>query len=109
MTTLDIRIEWHQPDQHWFAGFMRDGQSFILDGALVGNGPSPEEAVEDLMDLASALVVDGENELSSGPIDLGQRTWLFKLLDSGGLPGHEARYAAIRQALGHDPYKGPTS
>jgi hypothetical protein len=79
-------------------------QSYLLNGALVGTGPSPGTAVSSLLAIANALVIEGENGLTDGPIDLVDRVWLFKVLDTEALSGHEARYAAIRKALGHDPY-----
>jgi hypothetical protein len=77
----------------------------MLSGALVGTGVTPEVAVASLLVQADDLVIEGHNFFTNGPIDLADRTWLFKLLDTAGLPGHiEARYVAIREALGHDPY-----
>jgi hypothetical protein len=101
---MDIRIEYHRPDSYWFAGFLRNGESFILNGALVGTGPAPDQAVGDLIEQASFLVINGENDLIFGPIDIVDRIWLFKVLDQVLDHDQEARYAAMRQALGQDPY-----
>lgn len=100
---MDIHIEYSPSDQVWMAGFIRDGEWFILDGKLAGAGGLPSEAVWDLVAEAHYLVVHGENAISNGPIDIADRIWLFKLLDQ--MPEeNQARYAAMRTTLGQDPH-----
>jgi hypothetical protein len=106
--TLDIRIEWGTDDRYWFAGFMRDGESFVLDGALTGAGATPDRAVKSLLEIADYLVRNGENGMTNGPISVADRTWLFKLLDNPHLVGsNQARYQAMWDLLSHDPYATP--
>jgi hypothetical protein len=42
---MDIRLQYHSPDEAWAATFVRDGEPWFLDGALVGMGSEPSEAV----------------------------------------------------------------
>lgn len=96
---IDIKIQWHTSDTAWVAVFMRDGEPWYLDGALVGMGFTIDEAVAELIGIAHGLVVTGENFLTESVITLEDRTWLFKLLDRGNeVDKIQARYEAIRQA-----------
>jgi hypothetical protein len=115
---MDIRIEWHSPDQMFAATFLRPMASsqgrpvmepWYLEGALVGMGSTRSEAVADLISIADLLVTEGENFLTNGPISLEDRTWLFKLLDEGSTSDAEdmqARYEAMRNA-GMGPLSQP--
>jgi hypothetical protein len=107
MPNIDIRIQWHSPDQVYAAVLVRDGQEWYLDGALVGMASAPWDAVHALMEQAQVLVLQGENFLTDGPISLEDRIWLFKLLDQGSVHNvNEQMYAAIRTANGgKDPYR----
>jgi hypothetical protein len=99
MSGFSLLVEWHLPDQVFAATFVRDGEPWHLDGALVGMGRSPELAVADLLGLADYLVLHGENFLTDGPIPLADRRWLFELLDQGNdTAAIQARYVAIRAA-----------
>lgn len=110
MPEMDLQLQWHSPDQAWFAVLVRDGEPWYLEGALVGQGTHQGEAVMDLIGQVRHLIIHGGNFLTSaiyvdGKIPLEDRIWLFKLLDVGGL-GDEV-YQAIRAANnGVDPYKG---
>jgi hypothetical protein len=93
-----IEIQWHAPDMAFAAGFLRDGQPWILDGALVGMGATRGAAVDDLTSLARELVRTGENCLSDGQVlPLTDRRWLFDQIDPG--PDlNDDLYAAMRHA-----------
>jgi hypothetical protein len=105
MPDIDIKLQWHSPDRAWVAVFVRDGLEWYLDGALVGMASTPPQAVAELLAMAQHLVVNGENFLTSGPLSLADRIWLFKLLDIGDESGTEPMYVAIREANGgKDPY-----
>jgi hypothetical protein len=100
---IDVRFQYHSPDQAWAAIFLRDGAEWFLNGALVGMGSTLDEALTDLMGIAQHLVVHGENFLTEGQIPPGDREWLFHLLDRGllhqGLASEsDVMYAAMRQA-----------
>lgn len=104
MSDIDVKIQWHSPDQVFAAVFVRDGAEWHLDGALVGLSSRPSIAVDELIGLACYLVVEGENFLTDGPITLSDRLWLFRLLDQGTIANDEM-YAAVRKATGgRDPY-----
>lgn len=111
MSAMDIRIEYHQPDDAWAAVFIRDGEPWFLDGALVGMGDVPSEAVWDLIAESHFLVVHGHNFVLDN-LSLVDRLWLFKLLDAHHHTPEEnqERYQAMREYLGCDPYayKPPT-
>jgi hypothetical protein len=94
---FDVRVEWHAPDVAFAAVFLRDGQPWFLDGALVGMAGSRGGAVDDLVGIARHLVTHGENFLTDMPLSLPDREWLFGLLDAGPDP-HDEMYSAIRQA-----------
>ena len=101
---IDVKIQWHQPDEVFAAVFVRDGEPWFLDGALVGLHVAPGGAVSELIGIAKHLVIEGENFLSDGPIAIEYRVWLFRLLDQGSLASDEM-YAAVRKASGGaDPY-----
>jgi hypothetical protein len=108
MPDIDVKLQWHSPDLAWAAVFMRDGEPWYLDGALVGMVEStPGDAVTELLAIAQHLVITGENFLTEGQIALADRIWLFKLLDvaQGGTVDDEM-YSAIRAANGGvDPYQ----
>jgi hypothetical protein len=102
---IEVRIEYSQADDAWFAGLLRDGASWILGGALVGAGSLPADAVYALVDNATYLVEHGHNAMMDAPLGLADRVWLFKLLDAMHDDGNQDRYAAMRQACGGtDPY-----
>ena len=99
---MDLRIQWHSPDQAHAAIFLRDGEEWYLDGALVGMGSTPDLAVEDLLGIAKHLVIHGQNALlaswrdKGGLLPLADREWLFDLLDPGS--DDDEMYAALRAA-----------
>jgi hypothetical protein len=97
---MDIRIEWHSPDQIYAAVFMRDGEPWYLEGALVGMDSPPGRAVDDLVELAQYLVIHGYNALTEVDVPLDDRKWLFKLLDDGGdWDTTQTMYTALRDAF----------
>lgn len=109
MPDIDVRIQWHSPDRLYAAIFIRDGEEWYLDGALVGMDSTPGGATDGLCEIAQHLVIHGENALTQGQIPLADRIWLFKLLDQGTFGNdrdtNEEMYAAIRAANGGvDPY-----
>jgi hypothetical protein len=90
-----VEVQWHSPDQHYAAGFIRDGQPWILDGALVGFGATHGAAVDELVAIAAVLVAEGRNFLTDVPLPLPDRRWLADLLNpAGGLGMHDALRAA---------------
>lgn len=93
---LLVRVEWHQPDASWSAVLLREGRPWFLDGALVGMGDTPGEAVENLVELAKHLVIHGENFLIDWPLSLADREWLFRLLEPGD--ENDEMYGALRAA-----------
>lgn len=96
---IEVRIEWHAPDAQYAAVFLREGAPWYLNGALVGFGNDPAGAVDDLVALAVHLVIEGENFLTQGPVDLVDREWLFVRLDVGpNAEDRDAMYEAIAQA-----------
>lgn len=103
---LDVRVQWHAPDAVFAAVFLRDGEPWVLNGALVGLASTRGRAVDDLMGLAAYLVVHGENFLTDVPIGIEDREWLFDHLDWGGQtfgdPGdtvtNDQMYTALRDA-----------
>jgi hypothetical protein len=113
---MDIRIEWHSPDQMFAATFLRPvassqgrpvAEPWYLNGALVGMGSTRDLAIADLIGIADLLVLQGENFLTEGLISLEDRTWLFKLLDEGSdAEDMQARYEAMRNA-GMGPLSQP--
>lgn len=94
---LDIRIQWHSTDSVWAAVFLRDGEPWFLEGALVGMGSTRGEAVTDLCEIAKYLVTHGANFLSEYMVSVEDRVWLFDKLDFGDTD--DEMYKAIR-ALG---------
>lgn len=96
-TDLVVRIQWHAPDFQFAAGLVRDGKPWILDGALVGMGYTPGQAVTELVGAARHLVIHGQNYLHPEPLPLADREWLFSLLDTDPDPG-DPMYAAIAVA-----------
>jgi hypothetical protein len=90
----------------WAAVFVRDGEPWYLNGALVGMESSPPLAVAELLDLAQHLVIHGANFLTEGQIPLEDRIWLFKLLDMAvDSDDNQKMYIAVREANGGvDPY-----
>jgi hypothetical protein len=95
----DLKIEWHSPDQIFAAVFVRDGEPWFLEGALVGMDETPGLAVADLLDLAHHIVVHGGNFLTDGPIPKEDRIWLAQLMDMGNdTDAIQERYLAMREA-----------
>ena len=90
-------IQWRSPDGMFAAALLRDGQPWFLDGALIGMGATRGAAIDDLVQIASYLVVHGENGLASQPLSLADREWLFTLLDCDADPNLEM-HAAIQAA-----------
>ncbi len=79
--------------------FLRDGNPWCLNGALAGMGGTREAAVTDLCGIARHLVMHGENFLTSGPLPLADREWLFRVLDDRPSDGEMfAALAVARQA-----------
>ena len=91
-----VKVEFHSPDAVFVAGFLRDGEPWILNGALVGMGGTREEAVTSLTGIARYLVLNGENFLTDAQLPLADRQWLFAVLDQG--PLDDEMYAALRAA-----------
>jgi hypothetical protein len=77
---MDIRLQYHSPDEAWAATFVRDGEPWFLDGALVGMGSEPSEAVRELTGIAVYLVVHGGNFLTVEPISDVDHEWLREML-----------------------------
>lgn len=111
---INIHIQYHSPDQAFAAVFVRDGEPWYLDGALVGMDSTPAEAVQSLLDIAEYLVVHGENFLVEHgenflvdvTLPLGDRKWLFSLFDHWGDPDAvQEMYEAIRRAEEDEPYR----
>jgi hypothetical protein len=100
MPDIDIKIQYHSPDQAFAAVFIRNGEPWYLDGALVGMASTPAQAVADLLDIAQHLVLQGENFLTQGAvISLEDRKWLFSLLDGwGDWNTLQEMYVAVRRA-----------
>jgi hypothetical protein len=98
VSSFDLRIEWHSPDQHWVAVFLRDGEPWFLNGAMVGFGVEPGDAVADLMGIARHLVIHGENFLTDAPLGLDDRKWLFSKIELADRAYTDEMYLAIRQA-----------
>lgn len=91
---LDVRIQYHSPDSVWAAVFLRNGEPWFLDGAMVGMGSTRGEAVDDLVEIAKYLVVNGENFLTEAVMSVEDRTWLFDKLDFADFD--DEMYKAIR-------------
>lgn len=91
-----VQFQWHAPDAMFAAGILRDGQPWILNGALVGMGATREQALGDLVGTARQLVVEGQNFLTSAPLTLADREWLFAVLEPG--ERNDAMYRALREA-----------
>jgi hypothetical protein len=105
MPDIDIKLQWHSPDRVFAAVFMRDGQPWYLNGALVGMSGDPGDAVAELIEQAIHMVTTGESLVLEGEIEPDDRIWLFKLMDQGSL-ANDAMYAAVRAANGgKDPYR----
>ena len=49
-----VQIEWHGPEVGYAAGVVRDGQPWVLGGALLGTGPTPGQATDNLARAARA-------------------------------------------------------
>ena len=95
---LVVEIQYHSPDQAFCAGLLRDGEPWILDGALTGMHTTSAGAVENLIDTARYLVIHGENGWTETPLSLADREWLFSLLDIPALDPDGEMYAAIQAA-----------
>jgi hypothetical protein len=78
--TFNVQLEWSGPDQMYAAVLVRDGEPWVLNGALVGMGHTPGEAIDDLTGIACHLVIHGENYLTSQSLSAADRAWLFGLL-----------------------------
>ncbi len=81
MPDLDIRIQWDSSDLMFAAVLLREGKEFHLNRALVGMGSTKGQAVDDLVDLARHLVIEGNSLRTEGQISLEDRRWLFSILD----------------------------
>ena len=109
---LDIRIQWHQPDEVWCAVLMRDGEPWFLDGGLVGMDVSRERAVTSLIEQAEWLVIKGGNSLTED-LSLEDRIWIFEKLDYGDRHEinqkmyEELRYAGMPALGKHGPDGDP--
>jgi hypothetical protein len=93
-----IEVQWHSPDWAFAAGFLRDGTPWLLDGALVGMGPTRGAAVENLVGIARELVITGENFMTSGQVPVADRRWLFEQIDGDAPDFSEEAVTALRQA-----------
>jgi len=99
---VNVRIQYHQPDEYFVAVFVRDGLAWYLDGALVGTDSSPWGAVNDLYEIAATLVLDGDNALLPAPIDLDDRAWLFREVLDARWPDadeNQRMYTTMRDAF----------
>jgi hypothetical protein len=96
-----VQVQWHSPDRVYAAGFLRDGEPWILDGALVGMGSSRSAAVAELEAAARHLALRGGNFMTGGQIEPADREWLFAMLAAGPFDEEldDAR-AAARKAGG---------
>jgi hypothetical protein len=95
---MDLRVEWSGDDGAWAAVFIRDGQPWWLDGALMGMAATPPKALEELLGVARHLVVEGSNFLMQDkpPLSAADRRWLFNLTDVG--VSDDVAYQAVRNA-----------
>lgn len=96
--SFNVQVEWHSPDRVHAAALVRDGQPWLLGGALVGMGTTPGKAVDELAGVARYLVIHGQNYLTTEPLPLADREWLFALLAAAGLERDDEMHAAIRAA-----------
>jgi hypothetical protein len=80
MPDLDIRIQWDSSDQMFAAVLLREGKEYHLNRALVGMGSTKGQAVDDLVDRARHLVIEGDNLRTDGQISMEDRRWLLSLL-----------------------------
>lgn len=101
--SFNVQVEWHSPDQVHAAALVRDGQPWLLGGALVGMGSTPGKAVDELAGAARHLVIHGRNYLTTEPLSLADREWLFALLAAAGLERDDEMHAAIRVAREEAP------
>lgn len=102
-----FEVQWHAENNWFYAAFWRDGQPWVLNGALTGMGSSWWAAVHDLHRTAVYLVTEGENRLTNGVIPVADRRWLFNQLDPGLMCNEEsdAMHAALRAAEQAGPAK----
>jgi hypothetical protein len=91
-----VEVQWHADAQMFAAAFLRGGQPWFLDGALVGMGSTRGGAVDNLAGIAGQLVIHGENYLTSQPLSLPDREWLFAVVDHGA--ANIEMYAALQAA-----------
>jgi len=98
---VNIRIQYHQPDQCFAAIFVKDGKAWYHDGLLVGMSFSAWEAVEDLYQMAAGVVLHG-NVGTGEEFALDDRAWLFREVLDARWPNAEenqAMYVALREAF----------
>ena len=111
-----FRVEYHTPDQLWVAVWMRDGEPWFLNGALVGMGTTQGQAVDDLLGCSAYLVLHAENSLMENPpLPLSDRLWMYRMMSFGSHNyGYEdapiteqAMYEALRAEGVEHPWQGP--
>jgi hypothetical protein len=91
--TMDVRIEWDTGEEAFAAGLLRDGEPWILGGALVGMGVTRAEALGDLAGCAAWLAATGTNYLLDGELGAPDRAWLARIVGDREL-ADAARLAA---------------
>ena len=102
---MDLHVDWSGNDGAYAAVFIRDGQPWWLDGALVGMDTTPGGAVTQLLALARHLVMEGSNYLMEGRVlSAKDRRWLFDLTDVG--VSDDLAYAAVRKAEAEEGRRG---
>jgi hypothetical protein len=95
---LIVEVQYSSDAGVYAAGLIRNGEPWILGGALVGMRADRGQAVTVLIEMARHLVIEGENGLTDGQVPLTDREWLFHLLD-GDVGSHEM-YVALKAAGG---------
>lgn len=93
---FEVQVEWSSADMAYAASLTRGRLPWHLDGALVGMGRTPGDAVTELAGIARYLVIHGENFLA-GQIPLADREWLYSQIRWGTAPDDEM-HAAIQTA-----------
>lgn len=78
---MDVRFEYDPDARGWAAVLLRDGEPWFLDGALVGMGRYPDEAVKELDGIVRHLVTHGRNFLTPTLLSLEDRKWLWEQID----------------------------
>jgi len=100
---MDIKVQYNPQDGGgWAAVFVRGGEPWFLNGALVGMSGTPASAVDELIAIATWLVIHGDNFLTDNPLSLADRCWLYSVIEQ---TDDESMYAALREAFGSSTVK----